>query len=281
MNKNDRYRTDLLELKIKLGGECIHCKCKELFKLEFDHIDPKLKTRQITKMSQNEWNKEITNIQLLCGNCHRIKSYKEQLQIKTSVVSKSQTFKNKHKEIIVQIKKDIGGCQICKWTTVDKYENSYALDFDHISGDKLNQISNLYSNTRETLLNEILKCRLLCRNCHQMWSCFQKGGKMLAIYYNKEQIQYFKNLLDDYDKNIEYNNEIKNIVEKYFITSIHITNFDNLKNFENFYKINKNGDIYSIKNKCLMKQTNKKDGTVSVVLRDKTYYINDFIIFTV
>ena len=66
MNRHDKYRLDLLQLKIQLGGECINCKCNELFKLEFDHINPKLKTKQITKMSKEEWYKEIDNIQL-CG----------------------------------------------------------------------------------------------------------------------------------------------------------------------------------------------------------------------
>lgn len=271
------YRRDLLELKIQLGGKCIDCKCNELFKLEFDHIDPKLKTKQITKMSKKEWYKEINNIQLLCGNCHRIKSYKEQLQIESSTISRNKKFTNNHKDIVIQIKKDIGGCQICKWTTEDKKECSYALDFDHISGDKLNQISNLYSHTRDTLLNEILKCRLLCRCCHQLYTCIQKGGKMLTLYYDKKTIKEFEDLLKNKNLNIEFQNQIKKIVEKYFITLIDITDFDDLKNFENYYKINKNGDIYSIRNKSLMKQTTKKDGIIIVVLQSKTYYIHELL----
>jgi hypothetical protein len=35
------------------------------------------------------------------------------------------------------------------------------------------------------------------------------------ICYNKEQIQNFRNLLDNSDKNIEYNNKIKDIIKIY------------------------------------------------------------------
>jgi hypothetical protein len=266
-----KKRNDLLQLKNQLGGQCIECGTTELFKLEFDHINSELKTKQITRIHPDKLEKELENIQLLCNMCHRIKSFNEQKIIR------NKNSKDDNKNIVKEIKRKIGGCQVCKWSHKDDNILSYCLDFDHILGDKINQISNLYSNTRETLLNEILKCRLLCRSCHQMWTCFQRGGKMLSIYYNKEQIQNFRNLLDNSDKNIEYNNKIKDIVQKYFITPIDITNFDDLKNFETFYKINKNGDIYSIRNKSLMKKTTKIDGNISVILQGKTYYINDLL----
>jgi hypothetical protein len=48
-----------------------------------------------------------------------------------------------------------------------------------------------------------------------MWTCFQKNGKMLEIYYNKEQVDDFRKLLDNPIKNIEYNNFIVSIVQKY------------------------------------------------------------------
>ena len=66
--KGDAYRNHLVHLKKQLGGECVNCKCRDLFKLEFDHIDPSLKTKQITKISKSNIEKELENIQLLCGN---------------------------------------------------------------------------------------------------------------------------------------------------------------------------------------------------------------------
>lgn len=272
----DSYRNSLVQLKKQLGGECVHCKCKDLFKLEFDHIDPTLKTKQITKISKSNIEKELENIQLLCGNCHRIKSYKEQLEIKSSVISRVKKFMNNSKEIIIEIKKQIGGCQICKWTTEDKEECSYALDFDHISGDKIDQISNLYSHSKEKLLNEILKTRIICRCCHQLYTCIQKGGQMLHFYYDDKTIKNFESLFKNENLNKKFQNQIKSIVEKYIVPSIDISDFIDLNNFENYYKINKNGEIYSIRNKCLMKKYIKPYGT-AVILQNKTYYIHELL----
>lgn len=209
-----KSRYKLYDLKIKLGGQCIKCGTTELFKLEFDHINPILKTKQITKISNDKLDKELINIQLLCNLCHRIKTYEESDKI-IELKTKNAKCKDDKKKLVKEIKRKIGGCQICNWTHQDDNILSYCLDFDHIYGEKYKQISNLYLCKRERILDEIEKCRIICRACHQMWSCFQRGGKMLDIYYNKEQIQYFKNLLDNSDKNIEYNKRIKEIIQVY------------------------------------------------------------------
>lgn len=216
INYDNKYkmklRYKLYDLKIKLGGKCIKCGTTELFKLEFDHINPKLKTKQITKISHDKLDKELINIQLLCNLCHRIKTYEESAKI-IEFKTKNSKCKDDKKQLVKEIKRQIGGCQICNWTHKDDNILSYCLDFDHIYGEKYKQVSDLYLCKRERILNEIEKCRLICRSCHQMWTCFQRGGKMLNIYYNKEQIQYFKNLLDNSDKNIEYNNKIKEVIQ--------------------------------------------------------------------
>jgi len=204
-----KTRYNLYDLKIKLGGKCKHCDCLELFKLEFDHINPKLKTKQITRIHPDKLEKELENIQLLCNICHRIKSFNEQK------ITRNKSNKDDKKNIVKEIKRKINGCQICNWTHENDEILSYCLDFDHIYGEKYQQISNLFSYKKEILLDEIEKCRILCRSCHQMWTCFQRGGKMLDVYYNKEQIEYFRNLLDNNDKNIEYNNQLKEIVKFY------------------------------------------------------------------
>lgn len=209
-----KSRYKLYDLKIKLGGECTNCKCKELFKLEFDHINPKFKTNQITKIHPDKLEKELENIQLLCNICHRIKTYKERDQI-IELKTKNSKCKDDKKKLVQKIKRHIGGCQICNWTHQDDNILSYCLDFDYIYGEKYKQISNLYLCKKERILDEIEKCRLICRSCHQMFTCFQRGGKMLDIYYNKNQIENFRNLLDNSIKNIEYNIIIKEIVKVY------------------------------------------------------------------
>lgn len=44
-----------------------------------------------------------------------------------------------------------------------------SMDFDHVRGEKLTEISKMISKTFsiETLINEIEKCDLVCANCHR------------------------------------------------------------------------------------------------------------------
>jgi hypothetical protein len=204
-----KSRYNIYDLKIKLGGECKNCKCKELFKLEFAHINPKFKTKQITKIHPDKLENKLENIQLLCNLCNRIKSFNEQ------TIKRNKSCKDDKHLVVQQIKRQIDGCQICNWTHQNDNILSYCLDFEHIYGEKYKQISNLYLYKKENILDEIEKCRLICYSCHQMFTCFQRGGKMLDIYYNKTQIENFRNLLDNSIKNIEYNIIIKEIVKVY------------------------------------------------------------------
>lgn len=58
-----------------LGGKC--WKCGSTNRMEIDHIDPKTKKFEIGKMWSRAWNKiliELKKCQLLCHDCHRIKT---------------------------------------------------------------------------------------------------------------------------------------------------------------------------------------------------------------
>lgn len=44
---------------------------------------------------------------------------------------------------------------------------SDAMDFDHVRGEKLANISDLLGGTRAALDTELLKCELVCATCHR------------------------------------------------------------------------------------------------------------------
>jgi hypothetical protein len=51
---------------------------------------------------------------------------------------------------------------------VDCGESDYeVLDFDHIRGAKLNNVSEMLSYSQEKLIIEISKCEVVCANCHR------------------------------------------------------------------------------------------------------------------
>lgn len=42
------------------------------------------------------------------------------------------------------------------------------MDFDHVRGKKLFEISNISHFARATILEEIKKCEIICANCHRL-----------------------------------------------------------------------------------------------------------------
>ncbi len=67
--------------QIKLESGCVFCGYNEHpAALDFDHIDPLIKISNISNLllgSLNSLQAEIAKCQVLCSNCHRIKTYEE------------------------------------------------------------------------------------------------------------------------------------------------------------------------------------------------------------
>lgn len=73
-NKYKQRREDAIS---SLGGKCEHCGATE--NLEFDHINAKEKSFSLFKspnMSKEKFEIELAKCQLLCGDCHKVKSSK-------------------------------------------------------------------------------------------------------------------------------------------------------------------------------------------------------------
>ena len=69
------YLRRLQEAKDLLGGRCVGCGSE--LDLQFDHIDPKTKSHNITNMlmwAKSLWIIELKKCQLLCLSCHKKKT---------------------------------------------------------------------------------------------------------------------------------------------------------------------------------------------------------------
>lgn len=214
----NKTRNKLKKFKEELGGKCVDCGFNQLFFLEFDHIDPKKKTIQISRSAPSAWESEKYNLELRCGRCHRIKTLNERVfnqKIKQydKQDNKYIKCKNDKKLFVNNIKKYIGKCQLCKWTLENKDIMCPALDFDHITGEKYKQISRLYNIKKENIAREILKTRLLCRHCHELHTCLQRGGKTLKYYYSENEIKEFSEKLNNQEHINNCLNEIKLALE--------------------------------------------------------------------
>ena len=213
-NSKNKRRIQLLEFKQELGGKCIDCGFDELFYLEFDHKDPNKKQIQITRSKESEWIKEKDNLELRCGRCHRIKS-RDQL-------GHSNAKERYNKKLAHSVKKAIGGCQICSWNIEDKNKMCAALDFDHVTDDKFKQVSGLYNRTKSLLIEEIKKTRILCRHCHELNTCIQRGGVSLQFYFSSEKIEELKGKLECQESIERCRQEVERVLNEILAREIEV-----------------------------------------------------------
>lgn len=218
LKSNNKQRIKVLEFKKELGGKCVDCGFDELFYLEFDHVDPSKKSVQITKSVPSEWIKEKDNLELRCGRCHRIKS-RDQLEHDKN--NNKNRANKKNKIFTHEVKKAIGGCQICNWKIEDKSKMCAALDFDHVTDDKLKQVSDLYHN-KSLLIEEIKKTRILCRHCHELNTCIQRGGVSLQFYFSSEKIEELKGKLECQESIERCRQEVERVLNEILAREIEV-----------------------------------------------------------
>lgn len=79
-----KKRLDRKVLLLELAGGARCCKCgydKSLVALDFDHRDPTTKIKGLLEsMASVSWERlveEVAKCQVLCANCHRIKTFGE------------------------------------------------------------------------------------------------------------------------------------------------------------------------------------------------------------
>lgn len=88
--KREQYLRQRLEVLGNLGGKCRLCGIDDLRCLEIDHIQPIFRNRESlsgVNMVKELFFKRVTydNLQLLCANCHRIKSYEDRKKYKNYI----------------------------------------------------------------------------------------------------------------------------------------------------------------------------------------------------
>lgn len=142
----------------QLGGKCCKCGCEDPFTLEFHHNDKKNETLSSLFIKQVRWEvieSEISKCKLLCANCHRTIHHKN-----------GRTFELK-KQLLLIANKD--SCCKCGFKPTDDRTLS-VFCFHHIGRNKKFNISDALARRIcipvKRLLDEIIKCDMLCRNCH-------------------------------------------------------------------------------------------------------------------
>lgn len=131
--------------------------CKKMFlscAMDFDHRDPSIKLFNISEMQSSgklAIMKEVSKCDVVCANCHRIRGHNRN-HTKISYWNK-----------IIYAYKD-KPCMDCNF-----HFFPYVMDFDHRNpGEKLFHISKPSSHNKIEIIAEIMKCDVVCANCHRI-----------------------------------------------------------------------------------------------------------------
>ena len=157
--KREKRRLFLNKLK---EGPCADCslsfppEC-----MDFDHLPQYDKIENIGRIrSHKKIKEEIAKCELVCANCHRVRTLKR-IIVKDKI---SSNYRFKMKLFLLNLKNK--PCDLCK-----KNFHPCSMDFDHIdSNQKISEVATLIRTTKNIKLveEEIAKCQLLCANCHRI-----------------------------------------------------------------------------------------------------------------
>lgn len=153
--RQDRYA----KVQALKAGPCKDCgQAHPYYVMDFDHRDPATKRADISHLVKNgtSWElvlEEIAKCDLVCVNCHRLRTYRGDASYRTL------RFRS-HRQALDSLKfatpcLDCGGsfkpCQ---------------MDFDHLRS-KASNVARLVGGASDDLVNELGKCHLVCANCHR------------------------------------------------------------------------------------------------------------------
>lgn len=141
---------------LKAGKPCVDCGLVFApYVMEYDHVRG-VKRFSIGKMANHRRERvieEIAKCDLVCCVCHRIRSHARRKPARTQKLMEFRKWladKKNHP------------CADCG--EIFPHE---AMDFDHVRGRKVVQITDMWSWGREKVLAELAKCELVCANCHR------------------------------------------------------------------------------------------------------------------
>ncbi len=167
-----------------ISGRCNYIGCTVPWQTcDIGHIFPDRKGKQLSmckgveailaEIRRNTDPDGTVNLQLLCPNHHRMKTYKHEDNTKTKGGGALQK-----RVFFIEWRKLQGECNLCKIGF--EALPLYCWDADHIDQSlKTCSVGNIVvgSYTMEQLQAELKKCRLLCATCHRVHAAKQLGWR--------------------------------------------------------------------------------------------------------
>lgn len=122
--------------------------------MEYDHLaDKKFRIGDLAHRDRALVMEELAKCELVCCACHRVRS---QDRKGDSSIPK-----------LVSFRSWINTLKSNPCTDCGRVMSSVSMDFDHVVGEKVKDISDMWSWRRDKVVAEIAKCELVCANCHR------------------------------------------------------------------------------------------------------------------
>lgn len=155
-------------------GACVMCGDADPDHLEHNHMDPSNKLGEVGNMTTVE--KKLTESKKCkpyCRKCHCKHTFENEQcgKRKTEETNDKHRARNRAREFIINLKKQLGGCQNPDCCDVFDPDNLQFYEFDHVIFlDKLREISDMVAEgySIEAIKLELVKCILLCGYCHKI-----------------------------------------------------------------------------------------------------------------
>jgi hypothetical protein len=100
-------------------------------------------------------------LQVWCRSCKRTYNTTHYESNKDKYAEQSATYYKSLKGSINQLKESTP-CKDC-----GKFYPHYVMDFDHIEGEKVFNLSKAHAYSKEEIELELAKCEIVCSNCHR------------------------------------------------------------------------------------------------------------------
>lgn len=143
-----------------------------------DHLDPNAKphSRRRSNGSLAKTKDQAVQLlaasQVLCAVCHRIKTAQFEDHLRHQAQPKGKPRKPSICRMRERRKQAAAGAlaeaKDGPCTDCGERHPAVAMDFDHVSGEKLLAVSRLKSASVARVLAELEKCELVCANCHRI-----------------------------------------------------------------------------------------------------------------
>ena len=75
----------------------------------------------------------------------------------------------KNRDLLAELKVQMG-CTDCGYNA-----SPFALEFDHVRGEKANTIGQMYAFGERKIVEELAKCEVRCANCHSLRTAERRG----------------------------------------------------------------------------------------------------------